>query len=89
MVQKIESKANKCTFVQCKTIEKNCPRLMDKIKILLEQIDEAIAQESTQDNNRQSADFMVIADELNRSLQKESEPATKGEKRHQKEKRNR
>lgn len=34
MVQKIESKANKCTFVQCKTIEKNCPRLMDKIKII-------------------------------------------------------
>ena len=40
---KIESKANKYTFVWRKTVEKNRTKLMDKIRILLEQVDEAIA----------------------------------------------
>ena len=42
---KIESKANKYTFVWRKTVERNRTRLMDKIRILLEQVDETIAQE--------------------------------------------
>ena len=86
---KIESKANRYTFVWRKTTEKNRTRLMDKIKALLEQIDETIAQENIQDNNRQdftSADLMTIADELNQSLRKEPEPATKEEKQQRKEK---
>ena len=45
---KIESKANKYTFVWRKTVERNCTRLMDKIRILLEQVDEAIAGKATQ-----------------------------------------
>ena len=43
---KIESKANKYTFVWRKTVEKNRAKLMEKINILLQQIDEAIAQEN-------------------------------------------
>ena len=44
---KIESKANKYTFVWRKTVERNRTRLMDKIRILLEQVDETIAQENS------------------------------------------
>ena len=44
---KIESKANKYTFVWRKTVEKNRTKLMDKIRILLEQVDEVIAQENS------------------------------------------
>lgn len=86
---KIESKANKYTFVWRKTTEKNRARLMAKIKALLEQVDEAIAQENARDDNGQDftpADLMDIADELNRSLREEPEPATKEEKQHRKEK---
>ena len=44
---KIESKANKYTFVWRKTVEKNRTKLMDKIRILLKQVDEVIAQENS------------------------------------------
>ncbi len=44
---KIESRANKYTFVWRKTVEKNRTKLMDKIRILLEQVDEVIAQENS------------------------------------------
>ena len=44
---KIEFRANKYTFVWRKTVEKNRTKLMDKIRILLEQADEAIAQENS------------------------------------------
>lgn len=86
---KIESKANRYTFVWRKTTEKSRARLMDKIKALLEQIDETIAQENAGGENRRDftpADLMALADELNRSLQKDPEPATTEEKRHRKEK---
>ena len=86
---KIESKANRNTFVWHKTTEKNRAKLTAKIKALLEQIDEAIAQENAQGDNGQDftpSDLMVIADELNRSLREGSEPVTKEEKRHRKEK---
>ena len=43
---KIESKANKYTFVWRKTTEKNREKLLKKISALLEQIDENIAGES-------------------------------------------
>ena len=42
---KIESKANKYTFVWRKSVEKNRARLQEKIRVLLGQIDDAIAQD--------------------------------------------
>lgn len=44
---KIESKANKYTFVWLKTVEKNRAKLQEKIRVLLQQIDEAIAQDKS------------------------------------------
>ncbi len=44
---KIESKANKYTFVWRKTVEKNRAKLMEKRRILLQQVDEVIAQEKS------------------------------------------
>ena len=43
---KIESKANKYTFVWKKTVVKNRAKLQQKIRALLSQIDDAIAQEN-------------------------------------------
>ena len=47
---KIESKANKYTFVWRKTVEKNKAKLQEKIRILLQQIDESIAQDNAMEN---------------------------------------
>ena len=44
---KIESKANKYTFIWRKSVEKHRAKLLDKIRILLEQVDETIAQENS------------------------------------------
>ena len=44
---KIESKANKYTFVWRKTVEKNRAKLQEKVRILLQQIDDAIAQDKS------------------------------------------
>lgn len=60
---KIESKANKYTFVWRKSTEKNRAKLMAKINALLEQVDEAIAQENAlQDGGREftPADLTAI-----------------------------
>ena len=43
---KIESKANRYTFVWRKTVEKNRAKLLEKIRVLLEQIDDVIAQDN-------------------------------------------
>ena len=43
---KIESKANKYTFVWRKSVEKNRDKLMAKIRVLLEQVENVIAQEN-------------------------------------------
>jgi len=40
---KIESKANKYTFIWRKSVEKNRAKLRDKIRILLEQVEDRIA----------------------------------------------
>lgn len=80
---KIESKANKYTFVWRKSTEKHRAKLIEKIKVLLEQIDELIAQENAGQENGQSftpAELMNIAEELNRSLDNEPAPQTKGQK---------
>lgn len=47
---KIESKANKYTFVWRKTVEKNREKLMNKIKVLLQQIDDVIAQDKSSES---------------------------------------
>lgn len=46
---KIESKANKYTFVWHKTVEKNRAKLMKQIHVLLQRIDEAFAREKSLD----------------------------------------
>ena len=75
---KIESKANKYTFVWRKTVERNRARLMDKIRILLEQVDESIAQENAEKET--SVEFTPamlsgMVDKLKEAL--EHEPITK------------
>lgn len=75
---KIESKANKYTFVWCKTVDRNRTRLPDKIRIFLEQVDEAITQEnSVKDTSVEFTLSMLsgIVDELKEAL--EHQPATK------------
>ena len=87
---KIESKANKYTFVWRKSTEKNRAKLINRIKALLEQIDESIAQENAEEGNGQSftsEDLKNIAEELNRSLESEPQPDTKEQKEKQKERR--
>jgi transposase len=56
---KIESKANKYTFVWRKSVEKNRAKLLDKIKVLLDQIDETIAQDKAVEN--ESVEFTPAA----------------------------
>lgn len=87
---KIESKANKYTFVWRKSTEKNRARLMGRITALLEQIDESMAQENAEQENGQSftpAELMNIAEELNRSLESGPAPETKEQKEKRKERR--
>lgn len=80
---KIGSKANKYTFVWRKTVERNRTRLMDKIRILLEQVDEAIAQEnSIKDTSVEFTPCRLsdIVDELKEALKRQSATKDKEEK---------
>jgi len=81
---KIESKANKYTFVWRKTVERNRERLMKKIHVLLEQIDDVIAQEKSSESTEEveftPAMLTEMAGELRNALEKVSEPSTKEEK---------
>ena len=80
---KIESKANKYTFVWRKTVERNCERLMKKIHVLLGQIDDVIAQENSSESNEEieftPAMLTEMAGELRKALEQVPEP-TKEEK---------
>ena len=49
---KIESKANKYTFVWRKTVEKNRAKLQEKIRVLLGQIDDAVAQDKASETDK-------------------------------------
>ena len=89
---KIESKANKYTFVWRKTVEKNRAKLMEKIRVLLSQVDEAIAQDKA------AADEAIcftpetlteIAEELRQSLAEQPDPKSKEEKKAVREKQKR
>lgn len=85
---KIESKANKYTFVWRKTVEKNRAKLMDKIRVLLTQIDEAIAQENAAEQDKVEftpSQLTEIIDELKQSLEQAPEPKDKGQKKRHRE----
>ena len=80
---KIESKANKYTFVWRKTVEKNRARLMEKIRVLLSQVDEAIAHDKAAADETVSFTPEVlteIASELRQSLSDLPVPKSKDEK---------
>lgn len=80
---KIESKANKYTFVWRKTVERNRAGLMDKIRALLEQVDEAIAQDNAAESPAVEftpAQLTEIVDELKNSLAQAPEAKDKEEK---------
>ena len=80
---KIESKANKYTFVWKKTVVKNRARLMEKIRVLLGQIDDAVAQENAmQDESVEftPAQLTEMCEELQRSLSESPAPETREEK---------
>ena len=77
---KIESKANRYTFVWKKTVVKNRAKLQQKIRALLSQIDDAIAQENAAQD--ESVDFTPaqlteICEELRGSIERASEETAK------------
>ena len=77
---KIESKANKYTFVWKKTVVKNRAKLQQKIRALLSQIDDAIAQENAA--QEESVDFTPaqlteICEELRGSIERASAETAK------------
>ena len=77
---KIESKANKYTFVWRKTVEKNRAKLQEKIRVLLGQIDEVIAQDKAAESERveftaETLDSLI--DDLKEALAEEPESADK------------
>ena len=80
---KIESKANKYTFVWRKTIEKNRAKLQDKIRVLLQQIDEVIAQDKASESDKVEftpETVTALIGELNEALYTKPAPTTKEEK---------
>lgn len=86
---KIESKANKYTFVWRKTVEKNRRKLQEKIRVLLQQIDEVIAQDKaaeaeTVEFTPEVLDSLIW--DLKDALAAESQPADKELKKQQREK---
>ena len=81
---KIESKANKYTFVWRKTIEKNRAKLQEKIRVLLGQIDDVIAQDKaavaeTVEFTPEALDSLI--GDLKDALAAEPEPVDKMQKR--------
>ena len=71
---KIESKANKYTFVWRKSTETNRAKLLEKIKVLLGQIDDAVAQENTEKQPLQD----ITAEDLKQLVQKFSDEMEQG-----------
>lgn len=89
---KIESKANKYTFVWRKTVEKNRTKLMEKIRVLLSQVDDAIAQENVvKDQPVEFTPAMLteIVDELKEALANEPQANDKEQKKAQRERKKR
>lgn len=77
---KIESKANKYTFVWRKNIERYRSNLMEKLRVLLQQVDDVIIQD--QQAKPEVVEFTPteltsIVEELKEALDKEPTPETK------------
>jgi transposase len=80
---KIESKANKYTFVWRKTVAGNRNKLMNKIKVLLEQIDTSIAQDNVSEEAKTEftpSQLDEICKELQASIEQTSQPTEKTER---------
>lgn len=88
---KIESKANKYTFVWKKNVVRNRKRLIEKIHTLLAQIDDEIAQEQSSTGNEKievTPELLTeLVCELRNALEQTPAPSTKEEKTALKEKR--
>ena len=77
---KVESKANKYTFVWRKSVEKNREKLQEKLRILLQQIDEVIVQEKAAEGGKAditTEELTTFIEELKASIP--AEPETKDE----------
>ena len=86
---KIESKANRYTFVWRKTVEKNRAKLQEKIRVLLGQIDDVIAQDKaagTDEVDFTPETLTSLITELQASLSSEPTPTDKEQKKQQREK---
>lgn len=87
---KIESKANRYTFVWRKTVEKNRTRLMERITVLLSQIDDAIAQDNVPENEKVEftpGQLTDIIEGLKQSLEQSPAPKDKEHKKQLRERR--
>jgi len=87
---KVESKANKYTFVWRKTVEKNRAKLMEKISVPLLQIDDVIAQDNVPDNDKVEFTPGQLTDviyELKQSLGQSPAPKDKEQKKQLRERR--
>jgi hypothetical protein len=86
---KIEAKSNKYTFVWRKTVERNRAKLMEKISVLLEQIDDSIVQDQTdRDEPVEFTPSMLegLVSELQTSIDKTAMPENKEQKAEKREK---
>lgn len=89
---KIESKANKYTFVWRKTVEKNRAKLLDKIKVLLEQVDESIVREKAEESTPLEltpSQLTEICAELRKNLDNAPRPVSKEDKARRREQKHR
>ncbi len=80
---KIESKANKYTFVWRKSVERNREKLLEKIRMLLQQINEQMAQDKAADVDTLELTpqtLCEISKEFKEALGSEPEAKTKEEK---------
>ena len=80
---KIESKANKYTFVWRKSVERNREKLLEKIRVLLQQINEQMAQDKAADVDPLELTpqtLCEISKEFKEALGSEPEAKTKEEK---------
>lgn len=86
---KIESKANKYTFVWRKSVERNREKLFEKIRVLLQQINEQMAQDKAADVDTLELTpqtLCEISKEFKEALGSAPEAKTKEEKAAQREK---
>ena len=86
---KVESKANKYTFVWRKSVEKNREKLQEKLRILLQQIDEVIVQEKAAEGGKAditTEELTTFIEELKASIPAELETKDEEQKKARREK---